>query len=166
MMSKLLRHQKTIVLGLIPTLLCLFIDPQCFAQDIRWMERGDIIFISYDLVGSPEDTYDVQVVMKLKNDTTFVAIPFSIEGDAGVGHFAGISRGIRWHYRQDFPQGFGGDSYYFEITAKRVTTPTNNFYYLIGGSAIAAAGVIALIVSLSSGSENTVHELPLPPGRP
>ena len=176
-MEILLRYRKGIVFGLLPSLLCLLIQVSGYARtpqsgetpirNVRWMQKGDVIIINYDLVGLPEDEYDVSVVVRQKNDSTFAVAPFSVQGDVGVKQRAGINKGIRWQYRLDFPQGLNGATYYFELTARMPSKPGNLLYYVIGGSALAAAGFIALV---AGNHENTpaagAPELPLPPPRP
>jgi hypothetical protein len=47
-----------------------------------------------------------------------------------------------------------------------VKPSTRLYYYLIGGTALAAAGVIALISGRTQGGEPAPRELPYPPARP
>jgi hypothetical protein len=176
-MEPLIRHRQAIVSGLLPLLVCFFIQVNGYAgapqtgdmpvQNVRWMQKGDVIIINYDLVGAPEAEYDVSIVVRQKNDTTFALVPSSILGDVGVRQRAGINKGIRWQYRLDLPQRPSAASYYFEIKARMLSKPGNSLYYVIGGSALAAAG---LLVLLAGGHQNAqapgVAELPLPPGRP
>jgi len=177
-MEILIRYRRAIVFGLLPLLLCFFIQVNGYARapqfgdtpirNVRWMQKGDVIIINYDLVGVPEDEYDVSIVVRQKSDSTFAVVPFSVLGDVGVRQHAGINKGIRWQYRLDFPQGLNGATYYFEIKAQTLSKPSNHpLYYVIGGAALAAAGLIALVASIYQNTQTAgVPELPLPPGRP
>lgn len=166
---------RPIVSGLLPVLILLFIKTESFSQsqqtdeprgtNVRWSIKNEAIIINYDLIGNPDSKYDVKIVMKRENDPSFSATPVTTEGDIGEGFFGGVNRTIRWYFRRDYPQGFQGEGYYFEVRVTNITQQSTWLYYAIGGAAV-VAGVIALIVSGNQSKNSTSPELPAPPDRP
>lgn len=170
------RYQRPIILGLLPLLCSMLIWTPVFADNgatedpkssnVKWTTKNDVIIINYDLIGNIDEKYLVTIHMKKENDETFVADPTTAEGDIGEGFFAGNNREIRWYYRRDYPQGFAGKGYYFEIQVKSIGGSSNILYYIAGGAAV-IGGLVALIASKNSdGGPPPVVELPLPPVRP
>lgn len=173
--QKFSKITKPLIIGLAPLLLILLIRVEAFAQtqsseepqgtNVQWSIKNDAIIITYDLIGDPDAKYDVRIIMKRENDPSFNATPVTAEGEMGEGYFAGTNKTIRWYFRRDYPQGFQGEGYYFEVRVRNISPKSNWLYYAIGGVAV-AAGVIALIVSNSQSEKNGAVELPLPPTRP
>ncbi len=168
------RYRRPIIIGLLPVMLLLLIDAKMYAQEkgggertsnIKWVLKGEVIVINYDLKGSPDTKYEISTVMKREGDPSFSVDPGTVEGDVGVGLFAGINKEIRWFYRRDIPQGLQGTDYYFEIHVKPVKEGSNLIYYVIGGAAV-AGGIIALLVSKGQNTSVPPLDLPTPPGRP
>ncbi len=175
-LTKLLRYRRTVVLFLLPFVGLLVIHVPAEGQDqqsaggtratnVKWTTRGDLIIVNYDCAVSPDTKVAVGVVMKKENDSTFTATPETVEGDVGEGYFGGTNREIRWYYRRDYPQGFQGEGYFFEIQVQTVGTPMTWLYYVIGGAAV-TGGIIALLVSKNQNTVTPSVELPLPPDRP
>jgi hypothetical protein len=178
LMKKIIHWQRPIVTLLLPLLLVLFLrEParggmnppdDISTTNMKWSLKDNVITINYDLNGSPNDKYHVDIVMKKEHDGSFNVVPKSVEGDIGEGLFSGTNREIRWYFINDYPQGLKGEGYYFEIHVKVVGSENNWMYYALGAVAV-AGGVVALFVGKSSTNpplspSNT--ELPAPPGRP
>ncbi|HUL43500.1 MAG TPA: hypothetical protein VLY03_03995 [Bacteroidota bacterium] len=171
----LLRIQKPVILGLLPVLGVFLMGDLSIAQqkasdeektsNIKWSTKEDVITINYDLNSPTENRYDVSIILKREGDDTFSIVPVAVEGDIGIGPFAGPGREIRWYYRRDLPEGLQGSGYYFEIHVKMVKEGSNLIYYIIGGAAV-TGGIIALL--LARGQNTTVPplDLPTPPARP
>ena len=167
------KKMKYLNLILIPILVNIFLFEPIFSQDtvpnvlvqnVKWIIKSEVIIINYDLVGSLKDKYEVKVIMKKEDDPTLQIIPRAVEGDIGIGNFAGLKREIIWYYRRDIPQGIQSDEkYYFEITVKEAISSKSWIYYVVGG--VLAAGAVILLLSNKS-TTDTQKELPLPPGRP
>ncbi len=133
-------------------------------QNVKWVIKSDVIIINYDLVGSLKTQYEIKVVMKKQDDPIFEFTPRAVEGDIGVGNFAGIKKEITWYYRRDIPQGITSDEkYYFVINVKEIKSSKSWIYYIVGG--ILATGAIILLLSDKSKDQGQ-KELPYPPGRP
>jgi hypothetical protein len=175
-LTAFLRYRRSIALFMLPFVSILVLHIPATAQEpaaadetrgtnIKWTTKGDIIVVNYDLSGSPESKVAVSVVMKKEGDPAFSAVPLTVEGDVGEGFFAGTNKEIRWYYRRDYPQGFQGEGYYFEIHVQDVGQPTTWLYYVIGGAAL-TGGIIALLVSKNQNTVTPAVELPLPPDRP
>ncbi|MBA4313272.1 MAG: hypothetical protein C0417_11660 [Chlorobiaceae bacterium] len=173
--QRLDKFRKPLIIGLLPMIMLLILRIESFAQsessdeprgtNVQWSIKNEAIFITYDLIGDPGEKYDVRIIMKRENDPSFSATPVTTEGDIGEGFFAGNNRTIRWYFRHDYPQGFQGEGYYFEVRVTNITPRSTWLYYAIGGTAV-VAGVIALIVSGSQSKSKSSSELPLPPERP
>ncbi len=172
-MKHLLRYQRQIVLAVLPFLAALLLHSPVMAQqedekpqgtNVKWTVKDDIIVINYDLKTDPDLKFKVDVVMKRETDPAFSAAPVTTEGDIGEGYFAGTNREIRWYYRRDYPQGFEGEGYYFEIHVQEIGKESKWLYYAVGAAAI-AGGVIAFLVSKNQ-NELPPGGIPLPPGRP
>jgi hypothetical protein len=171
--NKITKYRRLIICGLLPFLLTLLIKIESFAQNgsdelkaenVKWTVKNENILIYYDLQGSPDVKYDVSVKMKRESDSSFVAIPATVEGDIGQGYYAGLKKEILWHYRFDFPEGLQGQDYYFEIYVKEAAKQKYLLYYIAGGAAI-IAGIVALLVNKNPGTPPP-RELPYPPVRP
>ncbi len=173
--TKFAERRRPIILAVMPFLMMLLLDVPAFGQstqtgatkgtNVRWSMKGDIIVINYDLTGPPDDKYEVDVVMKKDNDSSFIALPMAVEGDIGQGYFAGTGREIRWFYRRDYPQGFEGEGYYFEIGVKPLIEKSNTLYYALGAAAV-AGGLLVFLLTRNQSTSPPVSELPNPPGRP
>jgi len=174
-LTKFFRYKNPILFGLLPILFALLIDVPAYAQDkspgeekptnIKWATKEDMIIINYDLNSPPEEKYDVSIIMKREGDASFSVIPSTVEGDIGVGLFAGAGREIRWYYRRDFPQGLQGSGYYFEIHVKMIKESSNLIYYIVGAAAV-TGGLIVLLVSRNQNTTVPPLDLPTPPTRP
>jgi len=170
------RHLRPMTIVILP-FLCLFLfylpasarrkkDEEPKVTNIRWVMKSDMIVVNYDLVGSADAKYEVDIAMKNEKDAAFSVVPASVDGDVGQGSFAGPNREIRWYYRHDYPKGFEGIGYYIEIHVKTISDQSNLLYYIIGAAAV-TGGVIALVVGKGQNSGGGgVTYLPMPPGRP
>ena len=175
MLSTLSHYQRPIILGLLPLLLVLLIDLPLRAQgkaggegqitNLKWKTKDDVIVITYDLNELPENNYDISVVLKREGAPEFSVIPLAIEGDIGIGPYAGPSREARWYFRRDIPQGLQGTGYFFEIHVKTVKQRSNLLYYVVGAVAV-TGGLVALLVSRNQDTSVPILELPTPPARP
>ena len=172
-MKHILRYQRPIVLAMLPLLtLMLLWTPAKASQDddkphgtnVKWTVKDEIIVVNYDLKTDPDLKFKVDIVMKRESDPSFSAMPLTVEGDMGEGYFSGTNREIRWYYRRDYPQGFEGEGYYFEIHVQEIGKENNWLYYALGAAAV-AGGVVAILVSKNQ-NEPPAPVIPLPPGRP
>jgi len=173
-MTTFYRYRKSIIFALFLPLLTMLCHGESFARgqdsddafvsNIFWKVEGNYITITYDLNGSLSQQYDVSIIMLRENVSSFYLVPQSVEGDIGKGYFAGQGRKIRWKYRDDYPPGFQGEGYYFEIRVKNVSGDKTWLYYALGAAAV-AGGVVAFLVS-SKQAEEQPPGLPLPPPRP
>lgn len=164
---------RAITIVIIPILFTFFVTEISFSKNqsdespvitnVKWVIKSDIIILTYDLLGSADNKYEVSVVMKKEDDPEFNIKPLTIEGDIGEGYYAGKNKEIRWYYRRDFPQGFSKEGYFFEIYVKPVATSKTWLYYVLGGIAV-TAGIVAIITT--KGEEAKPKELPYPPTRP
>lgn len=175
-MKKLTQYQRPVSFILLPVLCMLLFRQPAHGQgdasdnlatkNVKWSLKDDLITINYDLTGSPSDKYAISIVMKKDNDRSVAIVPKSVEGDVGDGYFAGTDREIRWYFRNEYPQGFSAEGYYFEIHVQVVGRESNWMYYALGAAAL-AGGVVALIVGKGGGdTPPSSVELPMPPGRP
>ena len=172
---KFSRCQRSLTLCLFPLVLFFLLEAPAVGQEkaaqeatttnVKWTTKGDVITVNYDLTGAAETKYEITIAMKKDSDPAFNAVPLTVEGDVGEGVLAGTKKEIQWYYRRDYPQGFQGEGYYFEIHVKTLKQQSTWLYYVIGGAAV-TGGILALV--LSKGQSNPVisNELPMPPARP
>lgn len=177
-MTSLIRMRRPVVFLLLLALTEFVLRASLHAQEPRggslrltnldWKLEGNIVTVTYDLIGVPEKTYVVAVALLRENDSKFKLVPKSVSGNVGMGKFSGTGRVIVWDYRKDVPQGLPGDGYYFEVVVKEATGNGNVWlYYLLGGVAVAGGGAAYLLVNqqkVTSPPGST--ELPMPPARP
>lgn len=159
---------------LLPLLLFLLNVP-LVAQDrpgrieaARWEVSGDVVVITYDLIGDAASTYDVNITLTRENDKNFKIVPVSVKGAIGKGKHAGLKKEIRWEYKKDVPQGLSGDDYVFVFVIQIIKEEegSNLLYYLAGGAAV-VGGAALLVLSGSKKAESAASGLPNPPvGRP
>ncbi len=175
MISALYRIRRPVILAVLPFLLILLLGEGAEARqkqgeegktsNVQWTMKDEVIIINYDLNGPPDAKYQVGVVMRKEDDSSFAVIPKTTEGDVGTGFFAGKSREIRWYYRRDFPDGFTGGGYYIEIEVTPAPTSGTWLYYGLGAAAV-VGGVVVYLLTRGQSSTPPVVELPAPPGRP
>jgi hypothetical protein len=176
-MNNLFRYRRYITLLLLPCVCILLLQTRAVARgdegggdatitNIKWTTKNELIVINYDLNGATDTKYSVDIVMKRENDPAFSIIPKTVEGHIGQGAFAGVNREIRWYYRRDYPRGFEGEGYYFEIHVQTMSEKSALLYYIVGAAAL-TGGVVALLLGKGQGPTfNGNLELPMPPVRP
>ncbi len=177
MIQNIDKIKKPVIYGVLPVLLCLLTNFTALAgggddllQDevqgtnIRWEVKDEVIIVTYDLLEATDIKYRVNLIMKREGEEAFAAVPLTMEGDVGEGFFAGRNREIRWYYRRDYPSGFQGAGYYFELRVEKIGEDNSTLYYLLGAGAI-AGGVLAFIIGRSQEEPPQVG-LPGPPLRP
>ena len=168
--------EKSVAAAVLPCILLLLLSTPIAAQqqiteeghttNVKWVSRANIIVITYDLSGSGKSKYEVFITLRKENDSSFAIIPRAIEGHIGEGVVPGTDREAQWYYRRDYPIGFSGKGYYFEIHVKKKEEPGNLIYYIAGGAAV-VGGIVAIIASSSQpGGPPPPGELPMPPVRP
>lgn len=172
------RLKRPIVALILLSMLTLSSQEVVFPQDPKgvpyritnqdWRIEGNVVTITYDLIGVADKSYVVAVALLRENDSKFKLVPRSVSGNTGIGKFAGTGRIIVWDYKKDVPQGLAGEGYYFELVVVEATGNGNTWLYYILGGVVAAGGTAGYLMSTkSSGSNGTVtSELPGPPGRP
>jgi hypothetical protein len=140
------------------------IKDEIHAENIKWNLKNETILVTYDLSGSSDQEFKLDITMRRESDPEFRITPTTVEGDIGKGFFSGTNKEIRWYYRRDFPQGLQGDDYYFEFKVSKLAKQNNLLYYIAGGVAV-TAGIVALLAGKNP-SAPPPHELPFPPMRP
>lgn len=110
-------------------------------ENERWSRVGDVVVITYDLMGSPEETYDVSLVLRRQNDRSFSFVPTVLAGNVGKDQSVGSGKEIRWDYKKDLPSGLSGDDYWFELTAVKIEKGGGVpwWVYAAGGAGVAVA---------------------------
>ena len=167
--SRMVKLTRPVVTMLLPPLMSLLINAQVFAQDVpakiqnaQWELSGDIVIITYDLVGNSDLTCNVSIALTRESDKNFRIVPASVTGAIGKGKHVGLKREIRWEYKKDVPQGLPGEDYafVFDIQIIKEEGGSNLLYYLAGGALVVGGAAVLLL----SGSKNA--EASAPPGLP
>jgi len=156
-MNAILKYRHVIILGLLPFLCIMLMKTPAYAgrdsdnreistARVKWVVKNDIIIIKYDLKTDPGKKIKVDILMKNETDTTFTAELSTVHGAIGEGYYLGDSHEVRWQYRRDYPNGFAGEGYFFEVRVQEAEKESPWIYYALGAAAI-AGGVVALIIS-------------------
>ncbi len=177
---KIYERRSGIIAVVIAPLLCFLLEVPVQAspryqekpkvQNVSLEIRQDIAIITYDLLSSDTDSYEVSAALVKEGDSNFRIPVRSATGDIGKGKFAGTRRQIQWEWRKDLPKNFtGGSEYSVEVSATRIEGGGGSswLYYVLGGALI-AGGVVVLAGGKKAGAES-VSTSPLPtspPGRP
>lgn len=159
---------KKLRLELVTILLC-FISYPIFSQstevkNVKFIPRGDEIDILYELVGDPQEEYEIEVFLKVEGDDEFEVTLEHLRGDYGTGKYVGSERKIIWEYLKQFPMGLEGEYYYFLITADKLGGGIP-WYYFVGAAALGGAAAVLLSGGKSNGGTNGATYAK-PPGRP
>lgn len=176
MIMKKMHGSRRMILKLLALPLAVFLlhvpleaQEKADVRNVNLEIREDIAIITYDLIASFEETYDVAAALVKEGDARFRIPVKNATGDIGRGRYAGLKREIRWEWRKDLPKDFtGGAEYSIEITPKLVSSGGGSWLYYVLGGALVAGGVIAFAGKKSGGDQGTgTSPLPSsPPGRP
>ena len=139
-------------------------------ENVRVQTTGPMVYIYYDLIGPPQQVYNVTVTVRSRTDSTFQFSPLNLSGDVGTNVFSGVDWRIAWNYSKELSEGLKED-YYFVVSAKIYSdqiesTGLSTELWIAGGAA--AAGVLALLI-FKKKSETVIPpagSFPSPPGRP
>jgi hypothetical protein len=135
--------------------------------NVSFSIRGSDIVVHYDLNGSTDKLYNVELVLKRETQPYFKMLPKDISGDVGTGKFAGKHHEIVWHLFSDVPDGLDGNDYYFEVSATLLGAEKEgtSWLYYVGAAVVGGAAAVFLGRNLfTKGSSGA--GLPSPPGRP
>lgn len=179
-MTLFFRIRHPVIAVILFSMLLVSIPGTAFPQDPKgtpvritnqdWKIEGNVVTITYDLIGVAEKSYVIDVALLREDDSRFRLTPKSVQGNIGEGVSAGLSRKIVWEYRKDVPQGLAGEGYYFEIVARIHEAGGGSWLYYLLGGVVAAGGAAGYLLTnkakTETGSTPTSTELPGPPARP
>lgn len=175
MIMKKMHRFRRMILVLLAVPLALFLihvpleaQEKAEVRNVNLEIREDIAIITYDLIASFNESYDVTAALVKEGDASFRIPVVSATGDIGRGKYAGLKREIRWEWRKDLPKDFtGGTEYSIEITPKLVSSGGGSWLYYVLGGALVAGGIIAFAGKKSGDEATGSSPLPSsPPGRP
>ena len=156
-MNAFLKYKHVIIVGLLPFLCIMLLKTAALAgrdsdgreistTSVKWVVKNDLIIIKYNLKTDPNMKIKVDILMKNERDTSFTAELVTAEGAIGEGYYNGNSHEVRWLYRRDYPNGFVGEGYFFEVRVQETEKENHWIYYALGAAAIAGS-VVALIIT-------------------
>lgn len=140
-------------------------------ENVRIQTTGPMVYIYYDLIGPPQQVYNVLVTVRSRTDSTFEYSPLNLSGDVGTNVFSGVDWRIAWNFSRELPEGLKQD-YYFVVSAQvyadQVPTSGISTEWWIAGGAAVVGGVIAIILlkKPAGGGPAIDTGFPAPPGRP
>jgi hypothetical protein len=137
-------------------------SPDFSVSRIEWAIVLDEIIIDYDVVGEPDDEYNVALVLLRRSDKEFRFTPRLVKGNIGKGQTAGTNKQIRWSYRSDLLTELHGDDYFFEITIEKLRP----FPWVMVATGAALGGLLTFLLTSSGEKPPAPPELPYPPVRP
>ena len=146
-------------------------DPKIKVENVHFTVLEERVIINYDLIGNPDNTYKVELILKRQNYDSYNYKPRKISGDAGTGKFAGKNKEIIWSVNDEFPQGLPYDDYYFIVQAKETENNEEHsgfftFSWLKAGVVAAVAVATIIFISKSKNTGTKGSSFPGPPGRP
>jgi hypothetical protein len=100
------------------------LNPVVFSQTLKTTKIHyriieDKIEIFYDLPDN-QDSLTITVVFRKKSNPEFKYWPKFIDGDVGLGVFAGENKKITWYFKKEPEHLFTGSDFYFKIYAKKI----------------------------------------------
>jgi hypothetical protein len=142
-------------------------EPPGGVENVRFEISGDQVIIDYDLFGSTDEEYAVQVLVKRTSDASFEYRPLNVSGDVGEGVLSGMAKRAIWNLKEEFPQGLEGDDYYLLVSVRTMDSGTPLLLW-VGAGVVAAGGIATLLLlsNQSAGEEPVATGFPSPPGRP
>ena len=146
-------------------------DDKVKIENVHYTVSDGRVIINYDLIGDPNNTYNVQLTLKRQNYDAYNYTPNKVSGDVGTGKFAGKNREIIWNVNDEFPQGLPYSDYYFIVTAnesgkKGESSGFFTFSWLKAGVVAAVAVATIIFISKNKKTGSSGSSLPGPPGRP
>ncbi len=121
-------------------------------SNVSFKEEKDVITVSYDLAGSEDKTYFVNLMVSYNFGESFPIQPITVIGDVGRGVHPGKGKIILWQFRKDFPGGLRGQGFVFAVHA-REEIHTNRISYIVAGSLV-GGGLVYFINNSLSGKKN------------
>ena len=134
-------------------------------SNVQFAVSENKILITYDLIGSPDESYMITVTLRRKQVSSYQYVPKSVTGDIGEGKYSGTGRQISWDILRDYPDGLDGDDYYFRIEATMIPKSSYLLYYIGGGAVVAGAAAYLLFFN-NTGTQQQQWTFPQPIGRP
>ncbi len=166
---------RPICAAFLPFLVLYLLDVNALAQErpedkgrienARWQMEGDVVVITYDLIGDANISYEVNVTLTRESNKSFRLAPRAVRGAVGKGKFAGMRMEIRWDYKKDVPLGLEGEDYAFEFAINVIKEEGgSNLLYYLGGLGLAGAAAAAVLLGGSKQAASpTPAGLPVPP---
>ena len=163
MIQSLSRSKRILSLLLIPAILLLGMASSLSGQTVQtepkvknadWDIVGDEIVVTYDLVGTEQGDYQVEV-MFLNETKKSVRIPLkNARGDIGTVRGPAAGKTITWSYKDDIPAAMYGEGFYFgfEIGFKGAGEKSGVSFFGIVLLLGLVAG-IALLIAWGTGPE-------------
>ena len=133
---------------IIPVIFALLAIGQIHAQEVKvrnvtFKQEGELIIIHYDLDGSLNKKYKVNILLSDDYGATFNIKPKAVKGDVGKNISPGKAKEIVWEMTKDFPDGLEGEGFVFAVDAKLQKGGGKFFYYLLGGGVV--GGVVYFV---------------------
>jgi len=157
MIQSLSRSKRILSLLLIPSILLLAMASSMQGQtatgpkvrNADWNIVGDEIVVTYDLVGTEQGDYQVDVTF-LNESNKSVRIPLkNARGDIGTVRGPAAGKTITWSYKNDIPATMYGEGFYlgFEIGFKGTGEKSGISF----DGVILLLGLVGFVVFLTTG---------------
>jgi hypothetical protein len=161
-------------LGALPLRALADVDPPRVVN-VRTQVTDQTVYIYYSLIGSPERTYTISLVLRKRSNPDFKYIPKTPTGDYGPNVFVGTDWRAAWTFTREFPEGLDFKEYYFDVLAEATGGNEEkagiSTTWLVAGGAVVAGGLVGLLLMNKSATPTPVtpaapSSFPTPPGRP
>jgi hypothetical protein len=117
-------------------------------ENVRFVPSGSYVTIKYNLLGPKNATYAVRLMLRRTTDESYEYIPRDVSGDVGTGILPGKDRQIIWGIRDEYPAGFKGDDFYFEIDARKISEETEIKPWVGAVIAVVGAAIVYYATNL------------------
>ena len=84
-------------------------------KNVRFEDRGRVIFIRYDLDGQLDKKYKISLALSDDNGKSFQIMPESVKGHIGTDIKPGKDKRITWYVKKDYPEILWLDVYWIYV---------------------------------------------------
>ena len=121
--------------------------------------------ITYDLIGSAEEEYEVALYLQRENDPNTLQKLEKVSGDVGTGKFAGAQRTIYWD-KTEIKSQIGGMRFQFALDIRKAGGGSLPWYLYAGGAVVGVAVYLAVKPPPPPPNETIITPtVPIPPPR-
>jgi len=116
-------------------------------ENATFQQRDAIVVITYDLIGDPDEKYEVTLKLSGSGGRRYDFQPQAVKGDVGKDVRTGLQRTIIWSVLDDHPTGLSGSNFRFRVIAEE--QGRSALWYVLGTGLV--GGAVASVLSVLGG---------------